>query len=148
MIFDRIENSHFYEKMHPHFQTAFKFIREGHFEDLDQNLKEVKNQPFRAMLVSAEGKGHENVYLENHLKFLDFHYIISGTDEIGYTNLHQCKQIKQAYDKNRDLGFFADQPTFWLKMNPGEFAIFFPQDCHAPLAGEVMVKKIVIKIPC
>jgi biofilm protein TabA len=29
---------------------------------------------------------------------------------------------------------------------PGTFAIFFPEDAHAPMAGEGLIHKVVVKV--
>jgi beta-galactosidase beta subunit len=45
-----------------------------------------------------------------------------------------------------DIGFVKDQPTLWIPVPPGSFAVFFPEDGHAPLAGDGPLRKIVLKI--
>ena len=42
--------------------------------------------------------------------------------------------------------FFNDAPSTYFTILPGEFAIFFPGDGHAPLIGEGETKKIIIKV--
>ncbi len=42
--------------------------------------------------------------------------------------------------------FFADRPETWFAVKPGSFAIFYPQDAHAPLAGTGETRKAVMKV--
>jgi beta-galactosidase beta subunit len=44
------------------------------------------------------------------------------------------------------VGFFYDRPTTWLTLSAGQFAVFFPEDAHAPLAGQGGVHKAVVKV--
>jgi beta-galactosidase beta subunit len=53
---------------------------------------------------------------------------------------------KTPYDSGKDCVFFKDKSNFWFKLSKGSFVIFFPEDAHAPLAGNSRVKKAVIKV--
>jgi YhcH/YjgK/YiaL family protein len=57
-----------------------------------------------------------------------------------------CGQIYKDYDEAKDIEFFNDKPGLTIVLNEGHFAIFFPNDAHAPLRGEKPVKKCIVKI--
>jgi biofilm protein TabA len=42
--------------------------------------------------------------------------------------------------------FFSDTPDMFFQLTGGQFAIFFPEDVHAPMIGKGEIKKIVIKV--
>ena len=48
--------------------------------------------------------------------------------------------------EQNDVEFFSDMPENWLSLPAGHFAIFFPDDAHAPLAGRGALTKAVMKI--
>ena len=73
-------------------------------------------------------------------------YTIDGDERIGWMPLPLCRSPDAPYDETRDVVLFADRPTTWLAVPPGSFAIFLPHDAHAPLAGQGLVKKAVVKI--
>ena len=51
------------------------------------------------------------------------------------------------YNEKRDIEFFDCEPETWLTLEPGEFALFFPNDAHAPLVGDrANIRKVVFKI--
>ena len=50
------------------------------------------------------------------------------------------------FDEKKDVVLFADRPTTWIAVPPGSFAIFFPHDAHAPLAGLGPMKKAIVKV--
>ncbi|MGZ8545586.1 MAG: YhcH/YjgK/YiaL family protein, partial [Flavisolibacter sp.] len=42
--------------------------------------------------------------------------------------------------------FYSDAPDMFFQLKPGQFAIFFPDDVHAPMIGDAEIKKLVIKV--
>lgn len=100
-----------------------------------------------AVLVSSDqGRGRRNSPLEVHRRFIDIQYVISGNEVIGWRSFDSCKKSTSPFDDSRDIGFLADRPESWFRLSPGSFAVFFPTDAHAPLAGSGLVRKAVVKI--
>jgi len=62
--------------------------------------------------------------------------------------LTQCGQIATAYDATKDFMLFADRPEIWVGVPAETFAIFFPEDAHAPMAApaETDLLKAVLKV--
>ena len=54
--------------------------------------------------------------------------------------------VAEPYDAGRDIAFFADEPAAWFPLERGQFAVFFPDDAHAPLAASGSLHKVVIKV--
>lgn len=86
---------------------------------------------------------------EVHKEYIDLHYCIEGGEIIAYApegSLHE----KSVYDKEKDYALFM--PTENCKMTtimPGGFAIFFPEELHAPKVfngKDARIRKVVIKI--
>jgi len=50
------------------------------------------------------------------------------------------------YDCDNDYRLVHVDAVNWFELKPGYFAIFFPEDAHAPLAGNTDLVKAVIKI--
>jgi biofilm protein TabA len=42
--------------------------------------------------------------------------------------------------------FYNDAPDMYFELTDKQFAIFFPEDVHAPMIGESEIKKMVIKV--
>ena len=55
--------------------------------------------------------------------------------------------IADAGFTEQDIAFYIDKPTAYTKIYPGQFAIYFPEDGHAPGIGQGNIRKVVIKIP-
>ena len=71
---------------------------------------------------------------------------IARADQIGWLPTPECQRVSSPYDAGKDIGFFHDRPPTWLALSPGHFALFFPEDAHAPLAGDGPAHKAVVKV--
>jgi YhcH/YjgK/YiaL family protein len=93
-----------------------------------------------------EGRGRRRARLESHRRYIDIQVTIAGHEEIGWKPVSECHAQTAAFDEQRDIQFYEDVPATWLAVPPGYFAIFFPEDAHAPLAGTGLLKKAIFKI--
>ena len=50
------------------------------------------------------------------------------------------------YNAEKDVTFYPGHATDYLTVKPGMFAIFFPEDAHAPGVTEVELKKVIVKV--
>ena len=72
--------------------------------------------------------------------------MLVGTDEMGWKPLGECHAPVDDYRVDRDIRFFDDATSSWVATPAGSFCIFFPEDAHAPLVSEGLVRKVVVKI--
>jgi YhcH/YjgK/YiaL family protein len=93
-----------------------------------------------------KGRGRAGVQLESHRRHIDIQVTLAGHEEIGWKSVSACHAPIGAFDEQRDIQFYQDAPSTWLAVPQGYFAIFFPQDAHAPLAGNGLLKKAIFKI--
>jgi YhcH/YjgK/YiaL family protein len=107
---------------------------------------EIVGDEVFAIIEDTTGRGREASPLEYHRRYIDIQYVVSGEETFGWSAIAECNAPKGEFDSSRDIGFYNDQPSNWVKIPAGYFAIFFPEDCHAPLAGDGAVQKIVIKV--
>lgn len=148
MILDRIENGHLYEALHPGFAAAFKYLRETAAGKLAPGRIELDGPRLYVNVDHSTGRGREGAKLEAHRKYIDIQYVFEGADDIGWKPTAECKQPLAAYDAKKDIVKFSDAAESWVAVPAGTFAIFFPEDGHAPLAGAagLGVKKLVVKV--
>jgi len=71
---------------------------------------------------------------------------LEGTEEIGYKPTALCTDAEGPFDEEKDVVLFLDPPEIWTPLTEGMFAVYFPEDAHAPLAGQGPVRKAVVKI--
>jgi len=146
MIIDRLENAARYEPLHPGFAAAFEFIRKNKDAGLSAGRHEVQGERLYAMVIRAPGKGRKGTKLEVHRKYIDIQYVAAGEDEMGWKLASECRQSEGGYSEEKDIEKFSDEPVVWFNLPVGMFAIFFPEDAHAPMAGEGEQRKIVMKV--
>ena len=146
MILDTIENAGRYLPLHPGFNAAFEYLKHTDFGPLGAGRHEIDGDRLFVMVNRAKGRGRGGVKLESHRKYIDIQYTIVGTDEIGWKPTPDCDEIAVAFDPQKDVGFFADQPQAWVAVPPTRFTIFYPEDAHAPMGAECELLKAVMKV--
>lgn len=88
----------------------------------------------------------EEAKLEVHNRYIDIQAPVSGGESFGWANRRLLESPEADFDGERDIQFFADRPTTFVRLEVGECIIFFPEDAHAPLVGEGSLKKVIVKV--
>ena len=65
---------------------------------------------------------------------------------MGYTAGKDCVPANAPYNAEKDITFFEGLAETYITVKPGMFAIFFPQDGHAPGISPDGVKKVIVKV--
>ncbi len=146
MIVDRLEQAACYTAVHPLLARGFDFLQQPDLKRLSPGKVTIDGDRLFAIVSEDEGRGREHALLEAHRQYLDIQYVVAGTDHIGWLPVTDCQRVKSEYDPQRDVAFYYDRPATWLAIPEGGFAIFLPQDAHAPLAGPDRVHKVVVKV--
>ena len=146
MILDTADRIGRYAGLHPAFPRAFSMIADGRLAELSPGRHDVDGENFYVSLGVERKRPRERSPLEAHRKYIDIHVPLKGADHIGWKPLADCVHLRQLYDAGKDVAFFSDDPDLWFPVAPGCFAIFFPDDAHAPLTGEGTILKAVFKI--
>lgn len=146
MILDRFELRGRYVSLHPLFAPAFEFLASTDILALPSGRHDIVPDRVYVSVDRAEGRGRAGGRLEAHRRCIDIQATFEGHEEIGWRPLAACDGPVEPYDPVRDIAFFDERPDTWLAVPRGCFAIFFPEDAHAPLAGTGAVTKAVVKV--
>ena len=151
MVTDTLRNCARYAPLHPEFARAFEFLSRADWAELTAGSRhaarhEIDGDRLYVSIETREGRGRHGTRLEAHRRHIDIQFTIEGHDEIGWQPLADCGAPAGEFDESGDVGFFSGSPQTWLSLPPGRFAIFFPDDAHAPLGGRGIVRKAVVKI--
>jgi biofilm protein TabA len=144
MILDHIHNSSRHTAAHPGFAESFAFLRGLDLTRLSAGRIEISGDRLYALVVDADGKGRAGANLETHGRYIDIQYQAAGTDCIGWSSA--VKLNGKGYDAAKDIEFYAATAESWITVPAGCFAIFFPEDAHAPMGGEGRQVKVVVKV--
>lgn len=146
MILDRIEQADSYADLNPHFTKAFAFLRRNGLDQLPDGRHDIDGEDIYAIVLKGTGQDRSQAKLEVHRKYIDIQYLVSGRDEIGWKNHSLCENPNGDFDSANDFGLLEDAPTAWVSLCPGDFAILFPEDAHAPGLGDGAFHKVVVKV--
>ena len=151
MILDTLARCDRYKPLHPAFARAFEFLTRADWAELvsaaaSATRHEIDGDRLYVSIDRVESRGRDGAQLEAHRRYIDIQLTIQGHEEIGWKPLGACMQPAGVFDATKDIGFFSDRPESWLSLPAGHFAIFFPDDAHAPLGGRGRVQKAIMKI--
>ncbi|CCY64261.1 putative uncharacterized protein [Prevotella sp. CAG:1124] len=145
MVIDTLENLDKYVSLNPLFKDVLDFIKSNDLNTLEVGKHEIKGSDLFVNVQVAKGKTKEVAVLETHKKMIDIQIPLSAEETYGYTPL--CDLPDAEYNNEKDITKYEGMADTYVTCKPGEFAIFFPQDGHAPcIAGVPEIKKAIFKV--
>jgi YhcH/YjgK/YiaL family protein len=146
MILDQLAHWRQYAAALAGSPTAFRFLEtltsatpEGRYELEGDRIY---------CLVQRYQTRPDNVF-EAHRRYADVQFLIAGRETILWAPLADLT-VTQPYEASRDVEFFARPERFTpVRLAAGQFAVFFPDDGHAPgleWGGPADVVKAVVKV--
>lgn len=146
MIIDTLDRLALYAGVTPLFNDVVEFIRNNNLNELAAGKHEIRGGDLYVNITAAKGKTCGEAVLETHKKMIDIQIPLSAPETYGYTPL--CNLPDAQYDAEKDItkipGLAADS---YVTCAPGMFAIFFPQDGHAPcISDKAEIKKAIFKV--
>ncbi|MFA7174902.1 MAG: YhcH/YjgK/YiaL family protein [Kiritimatiellia bacterium] len=89
--------------------------------------------------------------MEMHHRYLDIHVMVSGREKVYQSPVDMLQLIKDYRPDSDDVIYtFNPSGANEILIQPGQFILFFPQECHMPRVmacdAPEKVKKVVIKI--
>ena len=147
MILDSLKNAALYYGVNPRMQRAFEAIASTDWTAMETGIHEIDGKDIYVNVMERGLKSREAAKLEVHNEYIDIQVLISGKDEtFGWSDRAELKQPKDAFNTEKDIQFFEDEPQTYYTLRPGQFTILFPEDGHAPMVGEGVVRKIIFKV--
>lgn len=146
MVVDTLDNLEKYVSLNPLFAQAIDFIKSHDLLAMEIGKTELKGSDLVVNIAQTTPKTKEQAKLETHNAFIDIQIPLSGIEVMGYTAAKDCIPANAPYNAEKDITFFDGQADSYIPVKPGMFAIFFPQDEHAPGISPDGVKKVIIKV--
>jgi biofilm protein TabA len=138
MIIDSVKNAAKYYSVHPLFAKAFEYINSTDLASTEDGKYDTNKKGVTAEASVAKFECHD--------KHIDIQLCISGNEQIGWKPREKCTTPNGAYNPDKDVQLYNDQPDTFFSLTDGQFAIFFPEDVHAPMIGDAEIKKLVVKV--
>ncbi|HEY5371411.1 MAG TPA: YhcH/YjgK/YiaL family protein [Hanamia sp.] len=146
MIIDSLSNAENYAHLHPLFAKAFEFIKNQDLKEIAIGKYPIDGDNLHAAVSEKPGTGKPEAKFEAHDHCIDIQVCISGLETMGWKSRQDCVDIKTPYNSEKDVTFFNDKPDTYFELHDGQFAIFYPEDVHAPMIGDAVIKKMVVKV--
>ncbi|QBN20367.1 YhcH/YjgK/YiaL family protein [Flavobacterium nackdongense] len=147
MIIDTVANAPKYIGLNPLFAQAFEFINQNDIANLPDGVLEIA-EGLKLIVATGNGKTAEAslAKFECHDKNIDIQVCVKGLETIAWKPREKCVTPNGDYNPEKDVRFFSDAPDMSFQLTDGQFAIFYPEDVHAPMIGEAEIKKLVFKV--
>jgi YhcH/YjgK/YiaL family protein len=146
MILDTFDHAERYANLHPGFREAFDFLGRTDLAALPSGRHAIDGDRLFVLVQEQDGLGIERAKLEAHRTYIDIQFTIRGREQIGWMPVARCREPEEDFDAARDIIFYRDRADTWIVVPAASFAVFFPQDAHAPMGGTGAIKKAVVKI--
>ena len=146
MIVDTIENLGKYVALNPLFADVVEFLKNHDLRSMEPGKYPIKDKDLFMNLQVAQQRTKDTAFLETHIEMIDIQIPITCAETFGYTPL--CDLPAFDYNAEKDITKYGDtKPQTFVTVNPGQFAIFFPQDGHMPcIIDEPEIKKAIFKV--
>ena len=146
MIIDTLDNLAKYEAINPLFKDVVEFMKKNSLAKMEPGKYEIKGKDLFLNIAVAKGKAPDEAVLETHVKMIDIQIPLDGPETYGYTPL--CRLPETPYNAEKDITKYPDlMAESFIDCQPGMFAIFFPQDGHAPcISMAPEIKKAIFKV--
>lgn len=149
MIYDDLSNAECYRHVKPGIALALDYLRKTDFSGVAPGRYELDGTNVYAMVQRYTTRKTGDAVWESHRKYIDVQYVHQGEEWFGYAALSEAPAVTTPYDEAKEAQFYAPG-SLMLPLGAGKFAIFFPQDVHAPcLAANESpseVVKVVVKV--
>lgn len=145
MVTDSLDNLEKYVSLNPLFTDVVKFIRENDLMALEPGKHLIKGNDLFVNITTAVGKTEEEATFETHRRMIDIQIPLDNTEGYGYMPLGDLPEAP--YDEMKDVSKYPGvRPRSVIYCEPGEFAIFWPQDGHQPCIGNGNIRKAIFKV--
>lgn len=88
--------------------------------------------------------------MEAHDVYVDVQCLFSGEERIYYKN-REGLSVTKPMNEEKDVGFFAYEPSEYVDYKAGECVVLYPEEAHLPgraANAPVTAKKAVMKLNC
>ena len=147
MILAHIEDSERYFSLHPLFKQLFDYVKTHDLSQVPAERITLDGERLFINVADVSLKSPEEQVLEVHRRYIDVHFPLSSNEVMGWSPLQglQTESVNPFNDED-DYAVYAEAAQTYLTIRPGEFAIVWPEDAHAPIIGEGKLRKLIAKV--
>ena len=151
MILGEMTSNACYVNMHPKFKLAFEFLEKCFDKGVEAGRYEIDGNDVYALVMEYISKEKETPRFETHDNYIDIQCMLKGSECQWYLPRKEMRELAP-YNPEKDITFYSFEGRgSELLLQPGDYAIYFPQDGHLPgmvAAPNEDCTRIVVKIKC
>ena len=142
MILDHISHSARYKSLGPLFEKAFDFIASNDLRILPLGKHLIEGEDLFVIVMEYDTKDPGDCIMERHKKYTDIQLMLRGEELMGVSTF-AGQTPTMAYDESKDAAFFKPDYDSLLKVQQGQFTVFFPHDLHMPSMKSGNAEKVL-----
>ncbi len=147
MILSNLSNCQRIEALSPALKRVLEYVRQHDLTQVSAGRITIEGTDIFINVDDAQLVPQEQQKLEVHRQYIDIHFPLNGNEVVGWSDIQQLTtQSVAPFDCDKDFAFYAEQPSTYFTVHPGEFYVMFPEDAHAPIIGHGNIRKLVAKI--
>ena len=132
-------------------RKALEFLRSQDFSHMKDGRYPIEGGCY-ASLQRYETRPLAACRPETHRKYVDIQYMVEGEEYVGWCPFSPDLKVAEEYNEAQDVAFYdALVPDSNILLQPGCFAVLYPEDVHCPQGAvdgvPMLVTKVVVKIP-
>ena len=152
MIIDSIQAFGRYVGLNPLFPAVAELLRTTDLNSLPTGITKIQGDDLFINVQEAPAKSRREARFETHRRMIDIQVPFTDSEEYGWAPASALPAA--TYDEAIDMTLHdpaapktpEDVATTYFKLLPGHFAIFFPEDGHAPAITPTGLRKAIIKV--
>jgi len=147
MILAHLNDSDRYASLHPLFKQLFDYVKVHDFTHVPAERIVLDGDRLFINVADVTLKSPEEQVLEVHRRYIDVHFPLSREEIMGWSSLSVlATESMQPFNEEDDFAVYAERAQSYLTIHPGEFAIVWPEDAHAPIIGQGALRKLIAKV--
>lgn len=132
-------------------KKALELLKTVDVENLPVGKTPLDGDDIFASVNTYETEPRADRRPEKHFQYIDIQILGAGRETIGYTDVENAGDLTEDRRETNDVVFYGTtRKENFVKLEKGDFAIFFPWEVHRPNCwfgeGPETVKKIVVKV--
>lgn len=152
MIIDSLEVFDRYVGLNPLFPVVADYLRHTDLNTLPVGKTQIQGDDIFINIQEAPVKAKNEARFETHRRMIDIQIPFTANEEHGWTPATQLPLAE--YDEQTDMTLHdpatpatpTDIASTYFTLRPGQFAIYFPTDGHAPAITATGLRKAIIKV--
>lgn len=131
MIYDKVENMSLYFDRLKGFEKIEKAYNEFLLNPIKEGRIDIDGDNLWCNVASYTVNPDNPLKYEAHREYADVQVMVDGEEIFGWANTKECN-VTEDFEEGGDIAFMDAPNGQFFELRKGYFAVFFPEDAHAP----------------